>query len=64
MPFTSAGFNQFRVQLMPEHPEQAGIGIYDPSILTPVLVVGATEDRFDDWWPLGEPIRRWTRVGS
>ena len=53
VPFTSAGFNQFRVQLMPEHPEQAGIGIYDPSILTPVLVVGATEDRFADWWPLG-----------
>lgn len=53
VPFTSAGFNELRVRLMPEHPEQAGIAIYDPSILTPVLVVGATENSFDRWWPLG-----------
>ena len=53
VPFESAGFNQVRVSLMPEHPEQAGIGIYDPGLLTPVLIVGATENAFDRWWPLG-----------
>lgn len=58
VPFTSTGFNELRVRLMPEHPEQAGIGIYDPSILTPVLVVGATENSFDRWWPLGVDTER------
>ncbi|MGC4084894.1 MAG: hypothetical protein QM736_22965 [Vicinamibacterales bacterium] len=52
VPFVSAGFNQLRVNLMPEHPEQAGIGIYDPSILTPILVVAASDSSFDRWWPL------------
>lgn len=52
VPFTSPAFDQLRVSLMPEHPEQAGIGMYDPGLLTPVLIVGATENRFDDWWPL------------
>lgn len=52
VPFTSAGFNQLRVSLMPEHPEQAGIGMYDPGFLTPVLIIGATENGFDTWWPL------------
>lgn len=52
VPFTSPAFDQLRVSLMPEHPEQAGIGMYDPGLLTPVLIVGATENSFDRWWPL------------
>lgn len=52
VPFASAGFNQLRINLMPEHPEQAGIGIYDPSVLSPVLILAATENGFDRWWPL------------
>lgn len=52
VPFTSPAFDQLRVALMPEHPEQAGIGMYDPGLLTPVLIVSATERGFDTWWPL------------
>lgn len=52
VPFTSSAFDELRVALMPEHPEQAGIGMYDPGLLTPVLVIGATENGFDTWWPL------------
>lgn len=52
VPFTSPAFDQLRVSLMPEHPEQAGIGMYDPGFLTPVLVVSATDNAFDTWWPL------------
>lgn len=52
VPFLSDAFNQLRVALMPEHPEQAGIGMYDPGLLTPILIVGASEDSFDRWWPL------------
>lgn len=52
VPFESAGFNQLRVSLIPEHPEQAGIGEYDPALISPVLVIGATENGFERWWPI------------
>jgi hypothetical protein len=50
--FESAAFNQMRVDLLPPQPEHAGIGVYEPSTLTPILIVGATDDAFDRWWPL------------
>ncbi len=48
----SAAFNQMRVDLLPPQPEHAGIGVYEPSTLTPILIVGATDEAFDRWWPL------------
>lgn len=53
VPFESAAFNQVRSDLIPAHPEQAGVGIYDPSTLTPMLMLGATDSDFERWWPLG-----------
>lgn len=52
VPFDSAPFSQLRVDLIPAFPEQAGTGIYDPSTLSPILIVGATDDAFERWWPL------------
>jgi hypothetical protein len=52
VPFASAAFNQMRVDLVPAQPEHAGIGVYEPSTLTPVLIVGASDGTFDRWWPL------------
>jgi len=52
VPFESAAFVQMRVDLTPTEPEHAGIGVYDPGTVTPILVVGATDAAFDRWWPL------------
>jgi hypothetical protein len=52
VPFSSAAFDQLRVDLVPAEPEHAGIGIYEPATLTPVLIVGASDNGFDRWWPL------------
>ena len=52
VPFESPEFWQLRTDLTPTEPEHAGIGVYDPSSLTPILVVGATDASFDRWWPL------------
>jgi len=52
VPFTSAAFEQVRVDLVPAQPEHAGIGVYEPGTLTPVLIVGASDGSFDRWWPL------------
>lgn len=52
VPFESAEFSQLRVDLTPSEPEHAGVGIYDPSTLTPILIVGATDANFERWWPL------------
>lgn len=52
VPFESVPFNQMRVDLLPAQPEQAGVGIYDPATLTPVLIVAASDAAFDRWWPL------------
>jgi hypothetical protein len=50
--FDSPAFNQMRIDLTPIESVHAGIGEYDPSLLTPILVIGATDDQFDRWWPL------------
>ena len=50
--FDAPAFDQMRVDLTPTQPEHAGIGMYDPSTVTPVLVVGATDSSFERWWPL------------
>ena len=50
--FDSPAFNQMRVDLLPAQPEHAGVGVYEPATLTPILVVGATDKSFERWWPL------------
>jgi len=52
VPFTSTAFNTMRVDLVPAQPEHAGIGVYEPGTLTPILIVGASDSNFDRWWPL------------
>jgi len=52
VPFTSAAFNHIRVDLVPAEPEHAGIGVYEPGALTPILIVGASDSSFDRWWPM------------
>ena len=52
VPFTSSAFNQMRVDLTPTEPEHAGIGVYDPGSLTPILIVGASDSHFEQWLPL------------
>jgi hypothetical protein len=52
VPFEAAAFNQFRVDLTPTEPEHAGIGIYAPGTLSPILIIGATDAHFERWWPL------------
>ena len=50
--FESAAFSQLRIDLTPTEPEHAGIGVYDPGTLTPILIIGATDQNVDRWWPL------------
>lgn len=50
--FDSPAFRQLRQDLAPNHPEHAGIGVYDPSTLTPVLAIAGTDLDFASWWPL------------
>jgi hypothetical protein len=45
-------FNQMRIDLTPTQPEHAGIGMYDPATVTPVLIIGSTSSTLDQWWPL------------
>jgi len=52
VPFTSTAFNNTRVDLVPDQPEHAGIGVYEPGTLTPILIVGASDSSFDRWWPM------------
>jgi hypothetical protein len=52
VPFESQAFNQMRVDLLPAQPEHAGVGVYEPATVTPVLVVGATDASFERWWPM------------
>jgi hypothetical protein len=48
----SAAFNAVRLELQPDFPEHAGIGVYDPGALTPVLPIATTDTNFDRWWPI------------
>jgi len=52
VPFDSPEFYQLRIDITPAEPEHAGIGIYEPGTLLPVLIVGATDSHFDRWWPV------------
>jgi hypothetical protein len=52
VPFTSAAFNNTRVDLVPDQPEHAGIGVYEPATLTPILIVGASDANFERWLPM------------
>ena len=52
VPFESPTFQQLRADLTPTEPEHAGIGVYDPALLSPILIVGASDANLDRWWPL------------
>ena len=48
----SSAFNAVRLELQPDFPEHAGIGVYDPGALTPVLPIATTDTNIDRWWPI------------
>jgi hypothetical protein len=48
----SREFNDLRVEIQPDFPEHAGIGIYDAGSLTPILPIAATDKDFERWWPV------------
>lgn len=48
----SKEFNELRIEIQPDFPEHAGIGIYDAGSLTPILPIAMTETDFDRWWPI------------
>ncbi len=52
VPFESEAFVKVRVDLVPAQPEHGGIGIYDPSLLTPVVIVAASTPDVDRFLPL------------
>jgi hypothetical protein len=52
VPLEAAAFNQLRADLTPLEPEHAGIGVYDPGLLSPALPVGATAGSFAGVWPI------------
>jgi hypothetical protein len=49
--FTAPEFNQLREDLIPPFPEHAGTGTYDPTTLSAILAIGATDDDFARWFP-------------
>jgi hypothetical protein len=49
--FTAPEFNRLREDLVPPFPEHAGTGTYDPTTLSAILVVGATDRDFARWFP-------------
>ena len=50
--FASDAFWRARHSLVPEFPEHAGIGTFNPAGLTPILPIAATSNDFDRWWPI------------
>jgi hypothetical protein len=48
----SREFNDLRIEIQPDFPEHAGIGIYDAGSLTPILPIATTDKDFDRWWPI------------
>jgi len=52
VPFASEAFNQIRVDLVPAEPEHAGIGVYEPAMLTPLLIIATTSGTLEQWLPL------------
>lgn len=51
--FDAPVFNQFRYELTPLFPEQAGSGVYNPPGLRLILAIAATSKDVDHWWPIG-----------
>ena len=51
--FDAPLFNQFRYELTPLFPEQAGSGIYYPPAVRLIMAVAATSKDFNRWWPIG-----------
>lgn len=49
---SSPAFDALRMELQPDFPEHAGIGVYDPGALTPVLPIATTDTDFSRWWPI------------
>ena len=48
----SREFNDLRIEIQPDFPEHAGIGIYDAGALTPILPIATTDKDFERWWPI------------
>jgi hypothetical protein len=48
----SKEFNDLRIEIQPDFPEHAGIGIYDAGSLTPILPIASTDKDFERWWPI------------
>jgi hypothetical protein len=48
----SREFNDLRIEIQPDFPEHAGIGIYDAGSLTPILPIATTDNDFERWWPI------------
>ena len=48
----SREFNDLRIEIQPDFPEHAGIGIYDAGSLTPILPIATTDEDFERWWPI------------
>jgi hypothetical protein len=48
----SREFNDLRIEIQPDFPEHAGVGIYDAGSLTPILPIATTDNDFERWWPI------------
>ena len=51
--FDAPLFDQFRYELTPLFPEQAGSGVYYPPAVRLIMAVAATSKDFSRWWPIG-----------
>jgi hypothetical protein len=51
--FDAPIFDQFRYELTPLFPEQAGSGVYYPPAVRLIMAVAATSKDFNRWWPIG-----------
>jgi hypothetical protein len=51
--FDAPLFDQFRYELTPLFPEQAGSGVYYPPAVRLIMAVAATSNDFNRWWPIG-----------
>jgi len=49
---SSPAFDALRLELRPDFPEHAGIGVYDPGAITAVLPIASTDTDFGRWWPI------------
>jgi hypothetical protein len=51
--FDAPLFDQFRYELTPLFPEQAGSGVYYPPAVRLIMAVAATSKDVSRWWPIG-----------